>query len=29
MSTEIATLLVRSPDTCGGHVRIEGTRIRT
>jgi uncharacterized protein (DUF433 family) len=27
MSTEIATLLVSSPDVCGGRLRIEGTRI--
>jgi uncharacterized protein (DUF433 family) len=27
MSTEIASLLVRSPDICGGRLRIEGTRI--
>lgn len=27
MSTEIATLLVSSPDICGGRLRIEGTRI--
>lgn len=27
MSTEIASLLVRSPDTCGGRLRIDGTRI--
>lgn len=27
MSTEIATLLIRSPDVCGGRVRIHGTRI--
>jgi uncharacterized protein (DUF433 family) len=27
MSTEIATLLVRSPDVCGGRLRIDGTRI--
>jgi len=27
MSTQISTLLVSSPDVCGGHLRIEGTRI--
>jgi uncharacterized protein (DUF433 family) len=27
MSTEIGTLLVRSADVCGGHLRIDGTRI--
>ena len=27
MSTQIDTLLVRSPDICGGRIRIEGTRI--
>jgi uncharacterized protein (DUF433 family) len=27
MSTEIATLLVRSPDVCGGRLRVNGTRI--
>lgn len=27
MSTEIASLLVRSPGICGGRLRIEGTRI--
>lgn len=27
MSTEIQTLLVSSPDVCGGRLRIEGTRI--
>ena len=27
MSTEIATLLVRSTDICGGRLRIDGTRI--
>ncbi|HKY28082.1 MAG TPA: DUF433 domain-containing protein [Pyrinomonadaceae bacterium] len=27
MSTEIATLLVRTPDVCGGRLRIHGTRI--
>jgi len=27
MSTEIGTLLVSSPDVCGGRLRIEGTRI--
>ena len=27
MSTEIATLLVRSPDVCGGRLRIDGTRM--
>jgi uncharacterized protein (DUF433 family) len=27
MSTEISTLLVRSPDVCGGRLRIDGTRI--
>jgi len=27
MSTEISTLLVSSPDVCGGRLRIEGTRI--
>lgn len=27
MSTEIATLLVSSPDVCGGRLRIDGTRI--
>jgi uncharacterized protein (DUF433 family) len=27
MSTEIATLLVRSPDVCGGRLRINGTRM--
>ena len=27
MSTEIATILVSSPDVCGGRLRIEGTRI--
>ena len=27
MSTEIAQLLVRSPDICGGRLRIDGTRI--
>jgi uncharacterized protein (DUF433 family) len=27
MSTEIGTLLVRSPDVCGGRVRIDGTRM--
>jgi len=25
--TEIGTLLVRSPDVCGGRLRIDGTRI--
>lgn len=27
MSTEIASLLVRSPDICGGRLRIDGTRV--
>jgi uncharacterized protein (DUF433 family) len=27
MSTEIGTLLVRSPDICGGRLRIDGTRM--
>ena len=27
MSTEIGTLLVSSPDICGGCLRIDGTRI--
>ena len=27
MSTEIPTLLVRSPDICGGRLRINGTRM--
>ncbi len=27
MSTEIGTLLVRTPDICGGDLRIDGTRI--
>jgi uncharacterized protein (DUF433 family) len=27
MSTEIETLLVRSADICGGHLRINGTRM--
>ena len=27
MSTEISTLLVRSPDVCGGRLRIDGTRM--
>ena len=27
MSTELGTLLVSSPDVCGGRLRIEGTRI--
>lgn len=27
MSTEIASLLVRSTDICGGRLRIDGTRI--
>lgn len=27
MSTEISTLLVSSPDVCGGRLRIDGTRI--
>jgi uncharacterized protein (DUF433 family) len=27
MSTEIGTLLVSSPDVCGGRLRIEGTRV--
>jgi uncharacterized protein (DUF433 family) len=27
MSTQISTLLVRSPDVCDGRLRIEGTRI--
>jgi uncharacterized protein (DUF433 family) len=27
MSTEVGTLLVRSPDICGGRLRIEGTRM--
>jgi uncharacterized protein (DUF433 family) len=27
MSTEIGTLLVSSPDVCGGRLRIDGTRI--
>jgi len=27
MSTQIATILVRSPDICGGRLRIEGTRM--
>lgn len=27
MSTEISTLLVRSPDICGGRLRIDGTRM--
>jgi uncharacterized protein (DUF433 family) len=27
MSTEIGTLLVRSPDVCGGRLRINGTRM--
>jgi uncharacterized protein (DUF433 family) len=27
MSTEISTLLVSSPDVCGGLMRIDGTRI--
>ena len=27
MSIEIGTLLVRDPDTCEGHLRIDGTRL--
>ena len=27
MSTQIATLLVSTPDVCGGRLRIDGTRI--
>ncbi len=27
MSTEISTLLVSSPDVCGGRLRIDGTRV--
>ena len=27
MSMEIGTLLVRSPDVCGGRLRIDGTRM--
>jgi len=27
MSTAIDTLLTRSPDTCGGRIRIDGTRV--
>ncbi len=27
MSTEISTLLVKDPDICGGHLRIDGTRM--
>ncbi|MDX6404141.1 MAG: hypothetical protein QOH70_1596 [Blastocatellia bacterium] len=27
MSTEIAALLISSPDVCGGQLRIEGTRV--
>ena len=27
MNTEISTLLVRSPEVCGGQLRIDGTRI--
>ena len=27
MSIEIGTLLVRTPDVCGGRLRIEGTRL--
>jgi uncharacterized protein (DUF433 family) len=27
MTTEISTLLVKSPDICGGRLRIAGTRI--
>lgn len=27
MSTEIGTLLVSSPDVCGGRLRVDGTRI--
>jgi uncharacterized protein (DUF433 family) len=27
MSTEISTILVNSPDVCGGRLRIDGTRI--
>ena len=27
MSTQIETLLISSPDTCGGRLRIEGTRV--
>jgi len=27
MSTEISTLLVSSPDVCGGRLRVDGTRI--
>jgi uncharacterized protein (DUF433 family) len=27
MSTEIGTLLVNSPDVCGGRLRIDGTRM--
>lgn len=27
MSTEISSLLVKSPDSCDGRLRIEGTRI--
>lgn len=27
MSTAIDTLLTRSPDICGGRIRIEGTRV--
>ncbi|MGQ9625857.1 MAG: DUF433 domain-containing protein [Anaerolineae bacterium] len=27
MGTQINTLLASSPDICGGHIRIEGTRI--
>ena len=27
MSIEIGTLLVKDPDICGGHLRIDGTRM--
>lgn len=27
MNTEISTLLVKDPDICGGHLRIDGTRM--
>lgn len=27
MSTQIGTLLVRTPEICGGQLRVEGTRI--
>ena len=27
MSTQIETLLVSSPEVCGGHLRVDGTRV--